>query len=113
MLASLDASWSKLRDYYKETDKMRGYIYVVYVIDSESFSFWKENESRFLAIASLVWDYLAIPAIGVGVERLFNIARDICHYRRGSLKSGIIEELMLYLCISKFDFDVQEAEELK
>lgn len=29
MLASLEASWSKLRDYYRETDKMRGYIYPV------------------------------------------------------------------------------------
>jgi hypothetical protein len=47
------------------------------------------------------------------VERLFNTARDICHYRRRSLKSGTIEELMLYLCTSKFDLDVQEAEEMK
>lgn len=29
MLASLDASWSKLRDYYRETDKIRGHIYAV------------------------------------------------------------------------------------
>ncbi|KOS39661.1 hypothetical protein ACN38_g9487 [Penicillium nordicum] len=202
MLASLDASWSKLRDYYRETDKIRGHIYAVCtmlspdnrfqfffsddwsdakelrdqyrvafqdaltpiqerlsstkakgpqesstsaprsilhnlvrsqksipkskpvvdeitqyldgnITDSEPLSFWKDNESRFPAIASLARDYLAIPATGAGVERLFNTARDICHYRRGSLKSSTIEELMLYLCTSKFDLDVQEAEELK
>lgn len=79
----------------------------------EPLAFWKENESRFPAIASLARDYLAIPASGAGVERLFNTARDICHYRRGSLKAETIEELMLYLCSSKFDLGVQEAEELK
>jgi hypothetical protein len=83
------------------------------VTDSELLSFWKENESRFPAIASLARDYLATPATGASVERLFNTTRDICHYRRGSLKSGTIEELMLYLCTSKFDLDVRETEELK
>ncbi|CAG8425262.1 unnamed protein product [Penicillium salamii] len=29
MLSSLEASYAKLRDYYKETDKMRGHIYAV------------------------------------------------------------------------------------
>lgn len=29
MLVSLDASWSKLRDYYKESDKTRGHIYAL------------------------------------------------------------------------------------
>ncbi|CAG8425270.1 unnamed protein product [Penicillium salamii] len=34
-------------------------------------------------IATLARDVLTIPATSAGVERLFNTARDICHYRRG------------------------------
>lgn len=57
------------------------------ITDSEPLSFWKENQSRFPAIALLARDILSIPATGAGVERLFNTARDICHYRRGRMKS--------------------------
>lgn len=81
--------------------------------DSEPLLFWRENQFRFPAIALLARDVLAIPATGAGVERLFNTARDICHYRRGSLKSQTIEELMLYLCTSRFDLEVQEAKEFE
>lgn len=80
--------------------------------DSEPLSFWRENQYRFPAIAALARDVLAIPATGAGVERLFNTARDICHYRRGQLNSDTIEELMLFLCTSRFDLDVQEAKEV-
>ncbi|KAJ5318327.1 hypothetical protein N7476_004747 [Penicillium atrosanguineum] len=51
-------------------------------------------------------------SLGAGVERLFNTARDICHYRRGRIKSKTIEELILFLCTSRFDLDVQEAKEI-
>ncbi|KAJ9482154.1 hypothetical protein VN97_g11287 [Penicillium thymicola] len=52
------------------------------VTDSELLSFWRDNQFRFPAIAALARDVLAIPATGAGVERLFNTARDVCHYRR-------------------------------
>lgn len=80
---------------------------------AEPLSFWKENQFRFPAIALLARDYLAIPATGAGVERLFNTARDICHYRRGSLKSRTVEELMLYLCTSRFDLEIQVQKEFE
>jgi hypothetical protein len=48
------------------------------------------------------WDVLSIHA-GASVERLFNAARDIYHYRRGRLNAITIQELMMYLCTSKFD----------
>ncbi|KAJ5378251.1 uncharacterized protein N7496_005660, partial [Penicillium cataractarum] len=38
------------------------------------------------ALITTARDVLSILVTGVGVERLFNSARDICHYRRGSLK---------------------------
>ncbi|CAG8243499.1 unnamed protein product [Penicillium salamii] len=64
-----------------------------------------EHQSRFLAIAALTRDALSFPATSVGVERLFNTARDICHYRRGRMKSKTIEDLMMFLCTSRFDIE--------
>ncbi len=43
-------------------------------------------------------DVLAVPTSGVGVERIFNMARDICHYRRGRLDP----ETIRMLCIIKY-----------
>jgi hypothetical protein len=65
--------------------------------------FWKGNQHRFPAIAALARDILLIPATGAGVKRLFNTARDICYYRRGRLSSTTIQELIMFLCISRFD----------
>ncbi|KAJ5346133.1 hypothetical protein N7452_004137 [Penicillium brevicompactum] len=76
-------------------------------------TFWKEHQSRFPAIAALVRDALSSPATGAGVERLFNTARDICHYRRGRIKSKTIEDLTMFLCTSRFDIEEQEAKLLK
>jgi hAT family C-terminal dimerisation region len=75
-------------------------------------SFWRENQHRFPSLAALARDALSIPATGAGVERLFNTARDICHYRRGRLNSDTIQELMMYLCTSKFDIEDEEATRL-
>ncbi|KAG0153447.1 hypothetical protein PDIDSM_2099 [Penicillium digitatum] len=63
------------------TDEISQYL------DSDTVSvrpltFWKEHQARFPAIAALARDTLSFPATGAGVERLFNTARDICHYRR-------------------------------
>lgn len=58
-------------------------------------------------------DILSIPASGAGVERLFNSARDICHYRRGHLKPDTIKDLMLHLFSSKFELEQSELEMVK
>ncbi|EYE89960.1 uncharacterized protein EURHEDRAFT_435899, partial [Aspergillus ruber CBS 135680] len=60
------------------------------------------------ALASLARDILSIPATGAGVERLFNSARDVCHYRRGSLSPGTIRDLMLFMCTSRFDLKEEQ-----
>lgn len=62
----------------------------------------------FPALADLARDILTIPATGAGVERLFNSARDVCHYRRGSLKPSTIQELMMYMFTSKFEMEDEE-----
>lgn len=56
---------------------------------------WKDLEATYPVVARMAKDLLAIPLSGVGVERKFNIARDVCHYRRGHLKGKTIEEIML------------------
>ncbi|KAJ6064672.1 hypothetical protein N7444_000325 [Penicillium canescens] len=71
--------------------------------------FWRENAHRFPTLAALARDILSIPATGAGVERLFNTARDICHYRRGRLSATTIQELMMFLCISKFEIEEEQA----
>lgn len=40
-------------------------------------------------------DLLCIPIAGVGVERAFNYARDMCHYRRGQMKPETLRAEML------------------
>lgn len=59
-------------------------------------------------LSRLARDLLSVPATGAGVERLFNSARDICHYRRGSLHEGTIQDLMMYMCSEKFTLEGQQ-----
>lgn len=76
-------------------------------------AFWREHQTRFPAISALAQDALSFPATGAGVERLFNTARDVCHYHRGRMKSETIEELMMFLCTLRFDIEEQEAKLLE
>lgn len=75
--------------------------------------YWKEYEHEFPVLAKIARDILSIPASGAGVERLFNCARDICHYRRGHLKPDTIKDLMLHLFSSKFELEQNEIEMIK
>jgi hypothetical protein len=40
-------------------------------------------------------DHLLVPATSVDIERLCNVRRDICHYRRGHLKPESIRKLVM------------------
>jgi hypothetical protein len=51
---------------------------------------------------------MSIPATGAGVERLFNSARDVCHYCRGSLNPETIRDIMLYMCTTRFDIKEEQ-----
>jgi hypothetical protein len=64
-------------------------------------------------LAAIACDVLVTPASGAGVERLFNCARDICHYCRGQLKPKTIRCLMLHLFASKFELQQFELEMIK
>lgn len=64
--------------------------------------YWQANKKRFPILALMAQDFLAIATTGVGVERLFNSARDICTYRRGRLHADTINGLMLQLTTDQF-----------
>ena len=70
--------------------------------------FWRNNQTKYPTLARIARDLFSIPATGAGVERLFNTARDICHYRRGRLSSSTIKDLMVYNRTIKFDIDTEE-----
>jgi hypothetical protein len=57
-------------------------------------------------------DYLAVPATGVGVERAFNIARDICGYRRSRLRPESIRASMMLKMHDNIELE-SEMEDLK
>ncbi|KAJ5863538.1 uncharacterized protein N7529_005454 [Penicillium soppii] len=76
-------------------------------------AFWKDHELEFPILARIARDILSIPASGAGVERLFNCARDICHYRRGQLKPSTIRGLMLHQFATNFDVEQKEIEVIK
>ena len=56
---------------------------------------WKILEAEYPRLSMMARDLLCIPLAGVGVERCFNYARDMCHYRRGQLAPETIRALML------------------
>jgi len=45
---------------------------------------------------------LLIPAASVSIERLFNIAKNICLYRRYNLKLNIIKVLIIFIYINHY-----------
>lgn len=57
--------------------------------------YWKDRQYAYPGLAAMARDILAIPAASVGIERVFNSARDICHYRRGQLRPESIQALIL------------------
>ncbi|KAJ5814468.1 uncharacterized protein N7503_001218 [Penicillium pulvis] len=81
-------------------------------INEEPCNFWRNNQTKYPTLARIARDLFSIPATGAGVERLFNTARDICHYRRGRLSTSTIKDLMVYNRTIKFDMDTEELSQL-
>ncbi|EED14570.1 conserved hypothetical protein [Talaromyces stipitatus ATCC 10500] len=70
----------------------------------------KDEFTKYLdsAIAALARDALSVSVTGAGIKWLFNIAWDICHYRCGKLHAVTIQELILFLCASRFKIDQEQ-----
>ncbi|KAJ5318460.1 HAT dimerization [Penicillium atrosanguineum] len=139
MLNALHAGIKKLSVYYTKTKEIHGSLYAIGTIlapqqklsffSSKAWGrelnqyldtprkqvnpllFWKEYEEELPILSSVARDILSIPATGAGVERLFNSARDVCHYRRGQLNPTTIQDIMMFRCKSRFDFETEVYEE--
>ncbi|KAF7514639.1 hypothetical protein PCG10_005309, partial [Penicillium crustosum] len=70
--------------------------------------FWKDHQREFPILTSIARDIMSIPATGAGVKRLFNSARDIYHYRRGSLNLETVRDIMLYIYTTRFDIKEEQ-----
>jgi hypothetical protein len=58
-------------------------------------SWWRTHSDEYPRMAAAARDYLAIPASGVSVERLFNSGRDLLGLRRSSLSGETMRRLVL------------------
>jgi hypothetical protein len=56
---------------------------------------WKSLENQLPQLSAMARDLLCIAIAGVGVERAFNYARDMCNYRRGHTKPDTLRAEML------------------
>lgn len=86
------------------------YLSTPRVIQTDGFdvlAWWSANESFFPRLAQVAKDILAIPITQVGVERVFNTARDVIGDRRHRLSTQTIRQIM----ILKDTFSKEEDEE--
>lgn len=60
-----------------------------------ALKWWKANAFEFPSMARAARDYLAVPATEVGVERVFNGARDVLGLRRQSMSADTMRSLVL------------------
>jgi hypothetical protein len=68
------------------------------VIPNESFTilgWWKAHEEDYPLLAQVAKDILAIPVAEVGVERVFNMAKDVIGDRRHRLAAKTIQQIMI------------------
>jgi hypothetical protein len=86
------------------------FLFYLGIIRTPPQVFWKDHQHEFPTLARVARDVFSIPATGAGVERLFNSARDVCHYRRGRLNSTTIQDLMMFTCLTQFEMEEQQLE---
>ena len=76
----------------------------------DPLDFWKQYAPRFPILAQMARDIFAIPASSVGVERLFNRARDLCTYQKHKLLLQTIRDLMIMTCVSSDEMEKEFKE---
>lgn len=67
-------------------------------------TYWRAAEKRVPSSAAMAREIFAIPASGVGVERLFSEARDICTYGRHRLKADAFKWQMILSSVGRTRF---------
>jgi len=75
------------------------YLSTACVIPGDSFdilSWWQANEAGYPHLSQVAKDILAIPIAGVGVERTFNVAKDVIGDRRHRLSAKTMQQIMVF-----------------
>lgn len=57
-------------------------------------SFWKTNEERWPALATLAKRLFSVPATSANVERMFSVSGHIFSSKRGRIKNSLFESLV-------------------
>ena len=70
--------------------------------------FWKSREAKLPRLAAMAKDILAIPAASLGIERVFNVAYDVCYFQRSALALDTI-----WAEIVKYYHNYKESKEIK
>jgi hypothetical protein len=69
--------------------------------DADALQWWKANAKAYPRLAEVARDYLAIPASGAAVERMFSGGTDLVVDKRGSLSAEAIRACMCLMSWEK------------
>ena len=78
-----------------ERDELQDYLKLPPVTpETDTLQWWKVNAAAYPGLAAMARDYLAIPATGAPVERVFSGGTDLVQPKRGALGKTIIKICM-------------------
>jgi hypothetical protein len=91
-----------------ERDEFQEYLNAPLVpAETDILKWWKANTAVYPRLAAMARDYLAIPATGVPVERIFSGGTDLVQPKRGALRRDTIQACM---CLKSWLKPPQEDE---
>jgi len=67
--------------------------------------YWKAKQYILSQLTSMVRDILVVLVADIGIEQMFNMARDICHYRCSNLKAESIQGSIMLKVFDKIELD--------
>ncbi|KAJ5222743.1 uncharacterized protein N7469_008983 [Penicillium citrinum] len=68
---------------------------------------------KYSILATLIYNILSIPTNNTDIEQLFNYIRNIYYYCQEQLKENTIKDLIIYLCLTKFEYKNTELDLIK
>jgi hypothetical protein len=74
------------------------YLSTPRIISADTFDvlqWWKENEGTYPRLAQVAKDILAVQIAQVGVERVFNVSKDVIGDQRHNLSAHTVREIMV------------------
>lgn len=74
------------------------YLSAACVMNNQGFDileWWQANETTFPQLSQVAKDVLSVPIAQVGVERVFNVAKDVIGDRRHRLATRTIRQIMV------------------